>query len=88
MGAGLYLLRIRLRGILWDWGAGSKEQNSGCLTLWVFPVSISLQFHVAVHWLHIGPGPMLLRSAGGGEGYPIFRKDTNRPASIGEESPG
>lgn len=74
MGAGLYLLRIHLHGILWDWGVGSKEQNSGCLTLWVFPVSISLQFHVEVHWLHISSAPMLLHPVGDGEGYPIFSK--------------
>lgn len=51
-------------------------------------VSISLKFHVEVHWLHISPGSTLLHSAGGGEDYPIFRKDTDRPASIGEASPG
>lgn len=51
-------------------------------------VSISLKSHVEVPWLHISPGPTLLHSAGGGEGYRIFRKNTDRPASIGEESPG
>lgn len=67
MGARLYLLRIYLHGILWDWGVGSKKQKG-------------------VYQPEIPRGGPL--AAGGGEGYRIFRKNTDRPASIGEESPG